>query len=72
MSNSFQTKKSLSIHDTTIHYYSLPALEEHGFKNIHQLPFSLKVLLENQLRHEDGKTVTTAEIQAFESWVDTS
>ena len=70
MSNSFQTKKSLSIHDTTIHYYSLPALEEHGFKNIHQLPFSLKVLLENQLRHEDGKTVTTAEIQAFESWVD--
>ncbi|MBV52438.1 MAG: aconitate hydratase AcnA [Coxiellaceae bacterium] len=70
MSNSFQTKKSLSVHEKTIHYFSLPTLKEHGFKNIDQLPFSLKVLLENQLRHEDGGSVTSAEIHAFEDWVD--
>src|SRR5690606_32006988 len=39
-------------------------------KDMSRLPFSLKVLLENLLRHEDGKTVTKADIAAFGKWVD--
>jgi aconitate hydratase len=48
--------------------YSLPALEAAGFSEIARLPFSLKVLLENLLRHEDGRFVKPADIEALARW----
>src|SRR6185436_1954107 len=52
-------------------YYSLPEAEKHGLRGISRQPFSLKVLLENLLRHEDGRTVTKEDIQGFAQWLKT-
>src|SRR5439155_19873880 len=48
--------------------FSLPALEAAGFPAIARLAYSLKILLENLLRHEDGRVVKAAEIEALERW----
>jgi aconitate hydratase len=53
------------------HYYSLPLLEKAGIKDITRLPCSLKILLENLLRHEDNHTVTRDDIHAMGSWLHT-
>lgn len=53
----------------TYEYFSLKAAEKNGLKNVSKLPFSLRVLLENLLRHEDGRTVTKKDIKAIASWV---
>jgi aconitate hydratase len=65
--NSFSTKKTANLagNDRTI--YSLKALEEQGY-NLDRLPYSLKVLLENLLRHEDGKKVDKGDIEALLNW----
>ncbi len=63
MANSFGTKTSFQGH--TI--YSLPALEK-KFPHAAKLPFSMKVLLENLLRREDGEAVTAADIEAVANW----
>ncbi|MFZ0071030.1 MAG: aconitate hydratase AcnA, partial [Xanthobacteraceae bacterium] len=55
----------------TYAYYSLPAAEKGGLKGISRLPFSMKVLLENLLRHEDGRTITKQDIQAVAQWLKT-
>lgn len=70
MKDTYHTRRELKINGKTIHYYSLPALAEAGLKNIHQLPFSLKILLENQLRNEDGNVTTEKDIHAFSAWLD--
>jgi aconitate hydratase len=70
MSNSFKALKELCVNGKTYQYYCLQAAEEAGLKNISTLPYSLKVLLENQLRHEDGKTVTKKDIEAFVDWLE--
>jgi aconitate hydratase len=67
--DTFKTKRQLSVQDTTYHYFSLVALEEAGLKNINHLPHSLKILLENLLRHEDNDTVTRTDIEAVVSWL---
>lgn len=69
MNNSFNTKQSFTCGDLTYQYYSLPSAEKAGLVGIEKLPFSLKILLENLLRHEDGKTVTRHDIQAFADWL---
>ena len=51
----------------TVQYYRLDALREHGL-DVSKLPFSLKVLLENLLRHEDGVTVTADDIKGLAAW----
>ena len=66
--NTFGTRTSLSVGDTTVSFHSLPALERAGFPNVARLPYSLKVLLENLLRHEDGQSVTPDDIQALAGW----
>ncbi|MEO0995771.1 MAG: aconitate hydratase AcnA, partial [Pseudomonadota bacterium] len=53
-----------------IGYYSIPAAEEAGLGQFLRLPAVLKVLLENMLRFEDGKTVTQDDIRAFSAWAD--
>ena len=58
--DSFKCAKTLTVGTKTYVYYSLPEAEKHGLRGISRLPFSLKVLLENLLRNEDGRTVTKA------------
>ena len=47
-----------------LRYYSLPTAEKNGLKGISKLPYSMKVLLENLLRNEDGRTVKKDDIVA--------
>ena len=63
MSNSFQARSSLEVAGQAYEIYRLDAV--HGSA---RLPFSLKILLENLLRHEDGVTVTREDIQALADW----
>ena len=55
----------------TYAYYSLPTAERNGLKSISRLPFSMKVLLENLLRNEDGRSITKEDIQAVAQWLKT-
>ena len=59
--DTFKSRRTLTAAGKTYGYFSLAAAEKNGLKGISRLPYSLKVLLENLLRHEDGKTVTAAE-----------
>ena len=63
MGNSFNTKSTLKVGEETYQIYRLTDLE-----GANRLPFSLKILLENLLRYEDGRTVTSDDIQALLSW----
>src|SRR4051812_26443934 len=69
--DSFKCAKTLKVGSKTYAYYSLPAAEKAGLKGISRLPFSMKVLLENLLRHEDGRTITKQDIQAVAQWLKT-
>jgi aconitate hydratase len=66
--DSAKTRTSLTAGGKTIHYYSIPAAEAAGLGDFARLPASLKVVLENMLRYEDGKTVTLDDIRAFAEW----
>lgn len=65
--NSFQSRSTLQSGTQSYTIYRLPALEARGF-NLSRLPFSLKVLLENLLRREDGVNVTAADIEFLANW----
>ena len=67
--NSFNSLSSISINDNEYKYYSLVEAEKNGLTNISKLPKSLKVLLENLLRHEDDLSVTKAQIEAIKNWL---
>src|SRR5712671_165406 len=69
--DSFRCCKPLKVGSKTYAYYSLPAAEKNGLKGISRLPFSMKVLLENLLRNEDGRSVTKEDIQAVAQWLKT-
>ncbi|MFS0738707.1 aconitate hydratase AcnA [Sphingomonas sp. 1P06PA] len=64
------TRTTLEVGGKTVHYYSLPKAAE-TLGDISRLPFSMKVLLENLLRFEDGKTVTTDDLTAMIDWLST-
>ncbi len=66
--DSLKTASSLEAAGKTYHYFNLPALNEQGWGDIAKLPFSLRVLLENLLRFEDGDTVTREDIEALVRW----
>ncbi|WKL57937.1 aconitate hydratase AcnA [Asticcacaulis sp. ZE23SCel15] len=68
--DSFKSHATLEVGDKSYEYYSLPTAEAEGLGNVSRLPASLKVLLENLLRNEDGVSVTKADIQAIANWVD--
>ena len=65
--NSFSSRAKLTSGNRTYTIYSLPALKARGF-NLSRLPFSLKILLENLLRREDGVIVTAADIEFLAKW----
>ena len=64
------TRRSLTAGGTSVDYYSIPAAEAAGLGSFDRLPASLKVVLENVLRFEDGKTVTLGDIRAFSEWAE--
>ncbi|MEM1350964.1 MAG: aconitate hydratase AcnA, partial [Pseudomonadota bacterium] len=63
-----KTRKTLSVGTQSVDYYSIPAATAAGLGDFSELPASLKVVLENLLRFEDGKTVTVDDIKAFAEW----
>src|SRR5258706_11789658 len=67
--DSFKSRKTLKVGGKTYVYYSLPAAEKNGLKGISRLPYSMKVLLENLLRNEDGRTVKKDDIVAVSKWL---
>ena len=66
--DSAKARKTLTIGDQSIAYYSIPAAQAAGLGDFSKLPAALKVVLENMLRFEDGKTVSTDDIKAFAEW----
>jgi len=66
--DSSKTRKTLSVGAQSVAYYSIPAATEAGLGDFSKLPAALKVVLENMLRFEDGKTVTVDDIKAFAEW----
>ena len=68
--DSLQTRKDLKVGSKAYQYYSLAAAEEAGLKDVSRLPVSMKVLLENLLRNEDGDSVSRADLEAIAAWLD--
>ncbi len=69
MSNdSFKARKTLTVGGAAYDYYSLPAAEKAGIGAVSKLPMSLKILLENLLRFEDGNSVRAEDIKALGNW----
>jgi aconitate hydratase len=69
--DSFKSRRTLKVGSKAYVYFSLTAAEKNGLKGISRLPYSMKVLLENLLRHEDGHTVTADDIRAVAGWLKT-
>jgi aconitate hydratase len=69
--DSFRCCKPLKVGSKTYAHFSLPVAEKNGLKGISRLPFSMKVLLENLLRSEDGRSVTKEDLQAVAQWLKT-
>ncbi len=67
--NSYNSLTSININEKEYNYFSLKIAEQNGLKGIDKLPKSLKVLLENLLRYEDGKIVTKDQILALQKWL---
>jgi aconitate hydratase len=67
--DSFNSKRTLKVGDAEYTYFNLPEAEKNGLTGISRLPYSMKVLLENLLRNEDGRSVTKEAIQAVAAWL---
>jgi aconitate hydratase len=67
--DSFNCRRTLKVGDKDYTYFSLVEAEKNGLDGIAKLPFSMKVLLENLLRNEDGRSVTKADIVAIRDWI---
>jgi len=70
-SNSFDTLATLTVAGEELHYFSLERLAANEFDEIRRLPYSLKVLLENILRFENGGDDARGDVRAFSAWVET-
>jgi aconitate hydratase len=67
--DSFNCRRTLKVDGEKYDYFSLKEAEANGLEGISSLPFSLKVLLENLLRHEDGRSVTADDIRGIAEWL---
>ena len=67
--DSFNCRRTLTVGGAEYIYFSLIEAEKNGLTGIAQLPYSMKVLLENLLRNEDGRSVTKESIQAIAGWL---
>jgi aconitate hydratase A / 2-methylisocitrate dehydratase len=68
--DSFKSCNTVSVGPKAFTIYSIPDAEKNGLAGVSRLPFSIKVLLENLLRYEDGRTVKKADIEAVAQWLD--
>jgi aconitate hydratase len=66
--NSFSSKAQINVGSSKVELYRLDALVKQKVGDVETLPYSLRILLENVLRYEDGKTVQAADVQAVASW----
>jgi len=66
--NSFHTRSTLKVGGESFEMYAIERLERAGAGNISRLPFSMKILLENLLRQEDGQFVHAGDIRALAGW----
>src|SRR5437867_6658248 len=69
--DSLKTRRSLKVGNRRFDYFSLKAAEKNGLGDLSRLPYSLKVLLENLLRSEDGRSVRLEDIEALARWLKT-
>ena len=67
--DTLKTRRTLRVGDASYDYFSLEAAAQAGLGDLARLPYSLKVLLENLLRHEDGRTVTVEDVKALAGWL---
>src|SRR6185437_629177 len=67
MPNSFNALATIAVDGQTYQLYRLDALKAAGI-DLARLPFSLKILLENLLRNEDGQTVTADDVRGLAAW----
>jgi aconitate hydratase len=67
--DTFNCRQNLSVNGQDYQYFDLRKAEENGLDGVSRLPFSLKVILENLLRHEDGHTVNADDIRACAKWL---
>jgi len=68
--DSFKSRKTLTVGAKSYEIYSLKSAEKNGLAGVSQLPFSLKIVLENLLRNEDGRAVRKEDIEAVAAWPD--
>ena len=68
--DTLKTRRTLNVGGKEYDYFSLKAAEAAGLGDVSRLPGSLKVLLENLLRYEDGRTVTVDDAKALAGWLD--
>ena len=68
--DSFNSRKTLTVEGKSYTYFSLPDAERNGLSGVSRLPYSMKVLLENLLRHENGRSVAKGDIAAVSEWLD--
>ncbi|MCQ8782980.1 aconitate hydratase AcnA [Mangrovibrevibacter kandeliae] len=68
--DSFKSRRTLTAAGKTYVYFDLKEAEKNGLTGASRLPFSMKVLLENLLRNEDGRTVTADDVRAVAKWVE--
>ncbi len=66
--DSFSTKSVLEVDGKQLNYFSLEKFAKASGKDISRLPYSLRILLENLLRNEDGKAVTKSDLEALAAW----
>ena len=69
--DSLKCRRRLKVGKRSYDYFDLKEAEANGLVGIGRLPFSLKVLLENLVRHEDGRTVTADDIRGVALWLQT-
>ena len=67
--DTLKTRRTLHVDGKSYDYFSIPAAVEGGLGDVSRLPYSLKVLLENLLRYEDGESVTTGHVKALATWL---
>ena len=60
-----KTRKTITINGKSLAYYSIPAAQAAGLGDFSKIPAALKVVLENMLRFEDGKTVSVEDISLW-------
>src|SRR6266508_3433549 len=66
--NSFSTRTNVTLAGESTEIFSLSKIEKNGFSGVASLPYSLKILLENLMRNEDGRFVKQADIDALAKW----